>query len=610
MNTPIKTNQIFYNKINRDKFYEKYDVFAVNTTEKYFRTGAYIIDAPVLEKNVCAVQFEKGSKFYVMMHKNSNNKRLLHKAVSDVEGAEFITINRADDCELEDRTILQLLLNSLGSVENSEINFNNITGHLYCFHKDWIIHSKKDNAVLQIKSLEIGISPDYRLQFNVRTFTSELLKSKIKFGKKKFKDYPQYVISAHKTLRCRLKTDTGMSFILRQKDGKKSTIQFMNVINFDAFEKSKMGVVSSVILRFNEKFSDITKIDFQDITDYISHDCMKHDKDADKDFIKEKLQSPKFYIVDKINDNDSTEFCTNLKELLFKEYQIQAEIRKRIAKNGMNLCLIHNADYYIGQEDPHKQYSDTIVQHITFEDFEITKTTKHKNGTVTIEMHDDVAQAMHELMIKADLLNNKITLFNWSDMEFNCKISFGIRVEKNNKIHYFFMTVKPDGAFEISKLELTFFEEAEYNECIEIFEDNPEVIKGIIRDEYGNINIIKDTHLVAIPEIFKIRKELENGNTAIRNKEKRNELFPSVIDIKQFNHNNSVYYFAGVLQNNMKYNISTAVNIREIGIYGDSTELFSKLLSLMDISFVSNGKLTVIPFPFKYLREYVKKLGY
>ncbi|MDE6004880.1 MAG: hypothetical protein K2G88_05790 [Oscillospiraceae bacterium] len=132
---------------------------------------------------------------------------------------------------------------------------------------------------------------------------------------------------------------------------------------------------------------------------------------------------------------------------------------------------------------------------------------------------------------------------------------------------------------------------------IEIFENtkqNSEVIEGIIRDKDGNINMIKDTHWVTIPEIFKVREEL----------------FPSVINIKQFNHNNSIYYFAGVVRNGMSYNISTAVNICKIDLYSNSQELFSKLLPLMNVGFVHNKQLTVVPFPFKYLREYVKKLGF
>lgn len=606
MNTPIKTNQIVYTQINHDEFDKQYDIFAVATSEKYFRTGAYIIDAPALDKNVCAVQFEKGNKFYVMMHKKQNNKRLLHEALSDAKGAEFITINNVKSSEMEDRTVLQLLLNSMGSVENSEMRFNNITGHLYCFHKDWITHSKKDNAVLQIKSLEIGISPDYRLQFDVRTFTSELLKSKIKFGKKKFKDYPQYVISYHKTLRRKLESDTDTAFILRQIEKRKFEISFINVKNIAEFEKSKMGMVSYIMLRFNEQFSDIVNIGFKDITDYTFLECPKHDRDADKEFIKEKLQSPKIFIVDKISDDDSQEYCRRLKNILFNEYHVQAEIRKRIVKNSMNLCLIHNADYYIGKDDPHQIYSDAIVQHITFEDSELFKEDKPSPA---------IAQAVHELMIKADLINNKITLFNWADIGLDCRISFGIKAEKDERSHYFFMEISPDGTFEITEQELTFFEENEYNQCIDIFESakqNSEIIKGIIKDEYGNINIIKDTQWITIPEIFKVREELENGNTAIRGVKngKVEELFSSITDIKMFKKDNSIYYFAGIIGNGMGYNIKKAVNIRRIEVYNDSKELFDGLLRLMDVGFVHNRQLTVIPFPFKYLREYVKKSGF
>lgn len=163
MNIPIKTNKLIDNTINHSLIDEKYDILCVKTSEKYFRSGAYIIDAPAFDKNVYAVQFTEDNKFYVMMRKAQNNKRLLHEIFSDVKGAEFITVSHVKSSELKNRTLLQLLLNSLGNVENSLLKFNNITGHFYCFHPKWIKRNKKDNSVLQIKSLEISISFDYRL---------------------------------------------------------------------------------------------------------------------------------------------------------------------------------------------------------------------------------------------------------------------------------------------------------------------------------------------------------------------------------------------------------------------------------------------------------------
>jgi len=55
----------------------------------------------------------------------------------------------------------------------------------------------------------------------------------------------------------------------------------------------------------------------------------------------------------------------------------------------------------------------------------------------------------------------------------------------------------------------------------------------------------------------------------------------------------------------MKYSLHTAANIRRIEPYGDSPLLFQQLLPLMNVTFVRNEQLTVIPFPFKYLREYI-----
>lgn len=53
----------------------------------------------------------------------------------------------------------------------------------------------------------------------------------------------------------------------------------------------------------------------------------------------------------------------------------------------------------------------------------------------------------------------------------------------------------------------------------------------------------------------------------------------------------------------------SAILKRKIEKVEHSKDLFSQLLPLMDVTFVRNGQLTVIPFPFKYLREYIGALG-
>ena len=55
----------------------------------------------------------------------------------------------------------------------------------------------------------------------------------------------------------------------------------------------------------------------------------------------------------------------------------------------------------------------------------------------------------------------------------------------------------------------------------------------------------------------------------------------------------------------MKYSMERACVIREVEAVADSKLIFNDVLPLMGVEFVRNGMLTVTPFPFKYLREYI-----
>ena len=66
------------------------------------------------------------------------------------------------------------------------------------------------------------------------------------------------------------------------------------------------------------------------------------------------------------------------------------------------------------------------------------------------------------------------------------------------------------------------------------------------------------------------------------------------------------FFCVGRKDKNPSMSIPKAVNIREIQPYNGSQMLFDKLLPLMSVEFVRNKQLTVLPFPFKYLREWVE----
>lgn len=598
MSVPIKTNQLTY-MFDKELFSKNYDIFCIRTSEKHFKNGAYIIDAPLLSNNVCSVLFKSGREIFVLMKSNGSNKSLLKNAILKEDGADRITISQVTPNSLKDDIVFQLMLNSLGNYESPLLKFNNLTGHLYCFHPNWLIRERKSEAdvVFKVPCLELRLSSEFRLNMEVHTFTSELLRNKIEFKKKKFDEYPKYIFSAHNTLRRKLKDDVGYSFIMRQTKNAKTEIAFLDIQNIDRFNQSKMGILTTVLENFNDRFSSIAHLDFESITDYKALDYTRSVANENKQAISDLLSIKPIKIVDCIDDEYSKIFCKEICDLLLSKYGIKTSCGKRIAKDHLNIRVIHNAAFYADSDDPHRIFNDVAVQHITFEDF--SECSEFAISTV-----------IHEMLIKADLVKQKISLFDWNTLGLKDDIDFGIEVTDEQNTKYIFMTIHPDGTFNISEQTLNLFETNKYNQCVEIFENakmNSVKVHGIIRDALGNINIIKDTEWFTIPEIYSIKAELANGNTKLRGKEKRNELLSSCLDIKMFNDGVSEYYFVGTIGNGMRWLINRAANIRKIEPFEDSILMFEKLLPLMNVTFVHNGQLTIIPFPFKYLREHLNK---
>ena len=94
----------------------------------------------------------------------------------------------------------------------------------------------------------------------------------------------------------------------------------------------------------------------------------------------------------------------------------------------------------------------------------------------------------------------------------------------------------------------------------------------------------------------------------LRGEDERNEYLSGNIDINYIEQDEMQARFSvDEIGNGMKYTIERASVIREIQAVEDSKLIFKELLPLMGVEFVRYGMLTVVPFPFKYLREYILK---
>lgn len=593
---------IITNKLNfsydAQAFEQKYEIFVVKTSEDYFKSGSYVLDLPELGKHIVSIRFYSGKEIYVLMNKAENNKYILVESLKTTKEYPMLSVQRVSASNIDRYILLQLLLNGLGNFEMDLLRFNNLTGRLYCFNTAWFERSKKSDGenILKVPTLEVRVDENVVLHLDVHTFTSELLKKKIEFKKKKYDAYPKYVLSNNKTLRRKLSGEEGNEYIMRQTRNCKREIPFLNIHDINGFNESKMGVLQDILERFHKRYKDIATISFEEIKEYGSIDYTRVAMKEDKARVLNALSSIKIKIIDKIEDQYSAEFISQLKELFKVKYNHEVEIGKRLSKDYVNIVVIHNVEYYEEGIDPYEnKYEEIAVQHVTLEDF-----ASHASAAVQT--------IVHELLIKQDLVNNEISLFDWNNLGLTETISFGINhIDSEEKEHYVFMSVKPDGSFEIKEQELNLFEEAEYDDCVDIFSSSEnKTIRGIIKSPTKGVNIISDTGIITFPDNEVLKELLKAGDNKLRGKERRDELLPGVLDIKYYENGDSTYYFVGTIGNGMRWKIDRAVNVREIKSYNSSELFFKELLPTMNISFVKNGQLTVVPFPFKYLREYCK----
>jgi len=101
----------------------------------------------------------------------------------------------------------------------------------------------------------------------------------------------------------------------------------------------------------------------------------------------------------------------------------------------------------------------------------------------------------------------------------------------------------------------------------------------------------------------KIRLKLPQDNQS------KEDLFDASLNIKYFGQTEKeAYYFVGERREKVKFYFKDACHLRRIVAVDDSKLIFRQILPTMDVDFVRTGQSTVIPFPFKYIREY-KKFG-
>jgi|10_taG_2_1085330.scaffolds.fasta_scaffold03148_8 hypothetical protein len=647
--------------INYEKIFQDFSIVKFSTSENYIKYGALILDELNSLLKAKSIVFERGKSFYALFDKNTIDNIDLSKELEKIEEGEtlsFKILNKNEIEEIAEHIISQLLINSISTPNHKKLTFNNLTGKLYLFSPAFLkISKRKDKEqIFKIVALELNISPDSSLQLNVRTFSSVLLSKQMDFSKKKFNEYPKYTfVHATGTLKRVLNSEniTGENqYILKQTSrngiSEKNNIPFLSFKDLEEFGNSKIGILNSAIQSIEDKLSNYLSIEFAQIP---VKDTVRYSNSFKISNFKENI-----FLLDLAQDEDSAEHLKNVQNELNNIIpKANIKITKKESQNGYNLKLIHNRSYYekYEKEDPYR--ASSINQHFTIEDFKA-------DSKATLKV------LITESIIKNDIKNNQISIVDWEDYGFNNDWIFGNKIDEqfcfltikpNGNLR--FENFEPN-LFNQSEYDMLceIFNENTNAEFIVKDEKgninliqrtsnftipNYDIIYNTLKNEATELNLTKTEAKKCVVETFedfekqnsitnKIntldhwnKKSLldcfENRTDKKRFTEKvvnetgeilksylrdktRYEIIDSQLDIHLLEENGETLYYVGIKGEGIQQQISRASKIRGIKAYQDSKIIFDKLLPLMNVDFVKNGDLTVLPFPIKYLKEWKK----
>ena len=581
-----------YNKINA-----LYDFYLIENEGKTFKPDSNILYESSKNKDILSIQYTVGSSFLIMLKKSNLNKNVINQIIEKYNSENDNNLKQKKltaPFEKFTHSLLQLFFNTLAKSSSNE-NCSNIGGKLFFFSE---MRSK------QVYCVQFKINSDYTFELKSMTFTEALENSKQR----------RFILQTNNTLIPADKNIKQKQYVDFQYINTKHAVTFLESKSLQAFEVSKVGIFDKLLQKFNKAYGDVIKIELKKENGWNKLDVKSSASQKVKHLerIQKLLENKTINIVDKLQDASSKYFCDQLKTTYDSMLNdIEILISTKTKSNVLNICIIHNKTYYEinkDEKDTYETSGKSIIQNITLEDF-----TNHKG---------EISEAaclvvLNELIVKEDLIkNHKITIADWSSYNFNKKLIFCWHEKDNDNInHYYFMDIKPNGEFEIGDKTKDLFNQDQFEKIEEIFELNNmkaerhnkynEKYKGLVLNDKNEINIIQDTNFFMMPECYLISQDLKTKKIS-RSKDSLIMYFGGCLDIYYKNQDDCILYSSGQIGSGMNTTIEKAAHVRKIVPYKGAALFFQNYLETMNVTFIRNGQLTVMPFPFKYLREYIK----
>lgn len=562
---------------NYDLVDKYYDFYLVTTSDKYIKSGAYILDKPLDLLKAESVVFDNGRTMFIMFKKNTIKRLDLINIIED----EKLSLKQVFSKEIKEYILFRLFLFSLNNFSSNMLRFNNIAGKFYIYDISWM-----DKKMRFFKALEFNVDKDLYLSADACSFSSvNLFPNKIQIS-----EYPRYSFSFKSNcLKRVLHPENSDVFIKKACYGRKAEITFLD-LSKNKIENNKSFYVYKVLDLLEEKFNSFLNFKFQEIEILKTIDKTREEK------IENLVhQLAAFKNINLVNWSNDKEYEEEFKEIvgIFSEGKL-AEITEnsKIVKDAFNVIYLHSKEYYEqnNYNDPYKKFlKDEVIQHLTVEDSADKIVDNNKAIYTTI---------LKELLIKDDLIHNKkISLDNWESFNFEGDYIFG---KEKDGVHYFII-VKKDGTFVLSSKinDLSSFDYKTLNKLSDYLTINKGKEKTVISNPSGDIIVISRTQGFTLP-----KKELFKLESVGRDKDSRREYLSGITDINLYNFENSIFYNVGVKGQGMQTSVPKASHLYKVDVI-QGRNFIDELLETMAVTFVKYKSFTVLPYPIKYLNEFI-----
>lgn len=662
--------------------------------------GAPQIDFLIGEDyNADAILYQYGRFAYAMFKRPLDTYKLISRIRKDEDFSAYAVVEvqprgmcgGAGGDYICEAWLAQLLINSLASSRSKykEFHYCNLTGKLL------VVHDKKREY---IDAINIKLDKHYRLNMNVERYrTLHSVRSDVDTRKSDGNNImgkPEYIY--HKgtdTLRRLLPRDDRPNprdiYVQKGFDNKKAHVCFLDFSSPTAYNKSRVGILHKLLGDIQKHLSEYMSVELCDLkvlhNERLDECILKKPKD-----LKQRLFDQPIHIVDLVETGESKKLVKTLKNgfLGYMTHRDLLTTGKEEMGGAFNYRIIHEPVYYEenGIKDEYLASDSNILrQNITVEGVE--------------EAHNAILKTLiKEQLIKRDLQEQNLTLFNWSGLNTAGVWSF---VSYDTKGDIIFMKIHPNGRFEFEEVNPGSSDISENcQECVDLLEEaknaernNNDVrslsLEGMVISEKGDRNLIYHTELIAIPNLEGIRENIkkiddelpegmrrgselasvveecfagvpeswsrkvpnlidilnEVGNQEIsktdfrkvlnshlgagskaarhlrntlsekydvriifsRDEKSLKEYLGASIDINYIEENGSeAYYFVGERRETIRQTINNAHHLRMVKAVNGSNLAFKDILPTLNVDFVRTGQSTVLPFPFKYIREYAK----